>query len=378
MAEGRDENRRNRRGIILGETGPVRAVKDLNRKARADTVKAVTDVEWRDRQGSKLEKPSPKNDGAKLVISKAPEYIFDDDGDVVGVDAWVQLFDARGRELPIDPHRRIINPPTVPRAGVRVIGEGDQQVRELTADPLAAFWEAVWDSVEGVPNEAGWRTRGTVTTVFAGTSDGFLNSSDLVINYSAARAGNNLSTGLGFDLQIDQFNNASSIFIRQSYMEFDTSAITDSDIVTDVLLDMWLTTDNSAQDFTVEAREYDWGGGTLTTADWVPGNSLAGLTLMASIATSGIGATGAYKTFTSTGSFISATNLKTGTVFLNLSSSRFRTANAPVSGTQEGVNFQDADNSGTTQDPKLTITHAAASLAPPPFYSRPNRIWRLG
>lgn len=358
-----------------------RVPKDPQRQSRAELVRAATFEDWQARPGTRLEKAG--RDGLKLVAAKAPEFIYDADGEVVGVDAWVQLFDERGRELPIDPHRRIINPPTVPRAGVRRVDAGrvangrPVMERRVTADPLAAFWEAVWDSVEGTPNPKGWRTRGTVTTIFSGGNDGSIFSYTFSGNYSGARAG----TGDGLDastsgseLLVGQ-NSFSGVYeCDEAFVSFDTSSIPDADPVSQVDLSFYLTTDDSATDFTIEARTRDWGA-SLAAADWVPGASLGSFTLLASLSTSGIGAAGAYKTLNSEAALLTAPNMKTGVVYVMLNSSRHRVGNTPTG--DEGVRFASADVAGTTQDPKLTITHQGLGSAPF-FTSRPNRIWRLG
>lgn len=355
-----------------------REPKDPVRKGRAELVKAVTGEDWQGRTGAKLEKQG--RDGLKLVVAKAPDYILDGDGEIVGVDAWVQLFDERGRELPIDPHRRIINPPTAPRSGVRLVDTGkvDQRGqavmgRVVTADPAAAFWEAVWDSVEGVPNEKGWRTRGTVTTTFGDVGGGYCLATSATYSTSRAMTGASVGTHPTNDFTGQELAGA-TYYCYEAFESFDSSSIADSDVVSAVSLDVWLTLDATSTDFTIEARTQNWGA-TLEAADSVTGASLGGLTLLASLSTSGIGATGAYKTFTSDAAFLSATNLKTGTVYVMLSSSRHRGNNAPSG--QEVIGFAKASTAGTTQDPKLTITHASAGSAPF-FTSRPNRIWRLG
>lgn len=357
-----------------------REPKDPVRKGRAELVRAATAEEWTARPGAKLEKAG--HDGLKLVVAKAPEFILDAEGEIVGVDAWVQLFDERGRELPIDPHRRIINPPTVPRSGVRLVDTGKVErgqpvmERQVTADPMAAFWEAVWDSVEGVPNSKGWRTRGTVTTVFASAAgDGYLACNNAT--YSTARSGGGSITvdAVSFLLAGQTQIGGGDYTVYESFVSFDTSAIADADVVSAVALDLMLNSDSSTTDFTLQARDFDWGA-SLTTADWVPGANLGSNTLVATLNSSGIGATGAYKTFTSQAAFLSVSNIKTGTVHLVLASDRTASGVAPPNAS-EYLGFEDAEQAGTTQDPKLTITHAAPGSSPF-FTSRPNRIWRLG
>lgn len=218
----------------------------------------------------------------------------------------------------------------------------------------------------------------TVTTVFSGTSDGFIDSSSTFANYALARAGTGSlaadTASTTFKVGQSRLNGSDTSNCWEGFISFDTSAITDSDTVSVVTLDLWLVTDVSTTDFTIEARERDWGA-TLTTADYVAGASLSGLTLMASISTSGIGATGAYKTLTSQAAFLTATNLKTGTVYLLVDDSLEVAGTAPSSGVNENVLFSSADNAGTTQDPKLTITHAAAPSAMPLCQSTTPRVW---
>lgn len=356
----------------------------MNPEERAREVRAATSSDWSRRAGGHTLDKVRGNQ--RLVVVKEPDFIYDKENNVVGVDAWVQLFAPNGRELPIDPHRRIINPPTVPRSGVvdEETTERDRRGqpvmrRILTPDPTAAFYEAVWDSVLGTPNEKGWRTRGTVTTVFSGTNDGDLESTSET-DYSTARAG---TEGISANTSATTMVVGQALFVDdpfflflcdEAFVSFDTSPIADSDVVSAVVLDLYLSSDFSDTDFTIEARSRDWGA-TLTTEDFVAGASLSSQTLLASISTSGIGSTGSYKTLTSQAAFLTAPNIKTGTVYVMLCSSRMTNNNAPSG--NEYVSLSSANASGTTQDPKLTITHAAAGGGPPFFASRPNRIWRL-
>jgi hypothetical protein len=361
----------------IGEAEPEPGKVLAEQRARA--ILQETSDEWDSRPNgsSFLEK---EFGSFRAVIRQKPELLYDKENRVVGVDAWVQLFnDKTGREIPIDPHRRIINPPTVPRAGISEVDDVDEQGkpikrRILAADAKRAFYEAVRDSIESEPNPKGWRTRGTVTTVFAGTNDGNIFSYH-ASTYSNARQGTGgfVTDTTGTALRVGQ---ASAGGFQQECYElfysFDTSSIADSDIVSAVSLNLWPSSDSSVTDFTIEAYENNWGP-TVTSADWVAGSSLGSQTLLASLSTIGL-STGAYASFVSQGAFLTATNMKTGTVSLMLGSSRQRIGNAP--GVDEFVFFIMSDFTGTTEDPKLTITHN--SLGSSPFFtSRPNRIWRL-
>lgn len=330
----------------------------MNKRERSEAVKAVCREHWRSAQGN-IERSRKSQ---RLVFDREPELILDRSGEIVGVDAWVRLFDTNGNEIPIDPHRRIINPPTVPRAGIRWVGEGEDAVRELTPDPLEAFYEAVWDSVESVPNAKGWRTRGTVTTVFGDTADGRIRSNSGT--YSTARAGASLNASTvngSEDNRVGQlFLAGPDFYCWESFFSFDTSAIDDADTVSAVVLDLDIKSRNvSGSDFTVEARDFDWGA-SLTTADWIAGADLGSHTLVASV-TASSGSVGSYQTFTSETAFLTVTNIKTGTVHLVVNSSRHRVGTSPSG--DENITYTPADAAGTTDDPKLTITHDSG---PPP------------
>lgn len=351
----------------------------MNPKDRALAIKERTSYAWKRVKGTKLQNVKGRQ---KLVIDKEPDFIYNREGEVVGVDAWVRLFDSSGNEVKIDPHRRIINPPTVPRAGIieTATGKKDKFGRalkdqELTANPGEAFYEAVWDSVVGTPNAKGWRTRGTVTTIYGDNADGRIDSTSS--SYSTARTGSN-NTGPFDDsnFSVGQILSSGSYTIYESFYAFDSSAIDDSDVVTSVEFSLYQGFRNTSTSFDVEVRDYNWGP-TITSDEWVSGDALSGHVLIASGNTLAM-SSGSYQAFTSTPSFLSINGLKTGFVYLMINSSRHRSGTAPV-GFGEVLVFQYASASGTTQDPKLDITHSlpADPVGIPSFTSRPNRVWRL-
>ncbi len=190
------------------------------------------------------------------------------------------------------------------------------------------------------------------TTVFQGiAADGTIESSNAT--YSTARAGSSLS------VQNSTVNNlvvgqATGYGIDQAFIGFDTSSIPDTDEIISVSLELYLKVDGSTTDFVVEARLHDWGG-TLTTADWVAGADLSGKTKLATLASSGIGATSAYKAFTSETAF-KANVSKTGTTYIVLCSKEQTDNSAPTA--NEYLSFENADQA---EYPKLTVVHA-----PPP------------
>lgn len=214
----------------------------------------------------------------------------------------------------------------------------------------------------------------TVTTIFADAADGDISSVSAI--YSTARSGGVLTTPVGSanELVVGQLL-FGTYACYESFISFDTSSIPDDDVISDVDLDLWLVTDASTTDFTVRARERDWGA-SLTTADWVPGASLAGVgNILGDLNSSGIGATGAYKPFTINASYLTnwknAANMKTGTVHLVLYSLRHSNSNVPTG--DERLVFSTV----ALEDPKLTITHAAATHAPPAFQRTTPRVWPM-
>lgn len=303
-----------------------------------------------------------------LTMDGPPEDIYNHRGDPVGVGTMLRAF-RDGSELHVDPHRVITNPPALVGSGIfdpvietRPGGRTETVQRErMREDPVEAWLRTLEDSLRTAPNPAGWNTRGTVTTVYAGTSDGLVQSYDSA--YSTARSGTNLTADTTSSLSAGQsYDGLFYYYATQSFVSFDTSAITDSDTVSAIVLASYLYIDNSTTNFVTQAREHDWGA-SLTTADWVAGASLSSKTLMASIDSNGIGAAEAYKSFTSEAAFLTATNLKTGTVYLLLCSAEQTNNSAPTD--SEELLWYSANEAGTTKDPKLTITHAGASATHP-------------
>ena len=140
--------------------------------------------------------------------------------------------------------------------------------------------------------------------------------------------------------------------VYESFLSFDTSSIGGSGTVSAAVLNLTSYADNSTTDFTIEARLRDWGA-SLTTADWV--TSLSALTLLAHRDTSS-GWTPA-TAYDLTDDAFAANVSKTGSTRLLLCSDH-TTANTAPTG-YESVSSYSADYTGTTRDPKLTVTYAA-------------------
>lgn len=185
------------------------------------------------------------------------------------------------------------------------------------------------------------RVAGTPTTytIFGDAADGYCRASSS--NLTTADAVNTSANGINIGQQVGIYD--------EGFIAFDTSGVAGT--ITAVTLSLYGDLDASTTDFIVEARIHDWGA-TLTTADWVPGNTLGTKTLVASKSTSGGWSTVAYNVLTSEAAFLSNIN-QAGFTRLILCSSRQRSGNAPSGA--EVIACKSANNSGTSQDPKLVI-----------------------
>ena len=189
----------------------------------------------------------------------------------------------------------------------------------------------------------------TTYTIYADTSDGYLQSSNAA--YATARSGGGGLTAYttGSIIVGQSFYGGATYYIFEGFLGFDTSPIGAGSTVTAATLSLDGQTDNSTTDFTIEAWSRDWGT-AITTADWVAGASLSGLTLVASYASSGF--TFVYNDFTSEAAFLAAINL-TGYTRILLASAKTNANTAPTG--DEYITFRAAEASGTSQDPKLVV-----------------------
>lgn len=300
-------------------------------------------------------------DDLTLVVVKKPERFLNKEGDFLGIGVWVELYHEELGEIPIDQHRMFSNPPVYRRGEV-----GNSHLEKLfpdlfkpepVYDPIGAFWDYLWDIVLKYPAQHKWGSKtGSSVTYWASDTDGYVSSTNAT--YTTARSGSGLAANTTADLRIGQ-SRPKDYLVEEGFISFDTSGLPDDATIDAITLEMWLTTDSSTADFITEAREYDWGA-SLTTADFRAGANLSALTLMASINSSGIGATGAYKAFTSETAFLSATNIKTGVVYLNLSSSEQRLNSAPTG--NEFLIWESANTASTTNDPRITIEYTVGTL----------------
>ncbi|HEV2084852.1 MAG TPA: hypothetical protein VGR09_07205 [Gemmatimonadales bacterium] len=186
------------------------------------------------------------------------------------------------------------------------------------------------------------------TTIFGDPADGYNRSQDAA--YAVARATGTLAF-FGTILNVGQDN--SGIWCQESLVGFDTSGLTGT--VTAATLSLWCTSNGTL--FTAEARVFDWGT-VADTADWVAGDSLAGLTLVATLPQAFT--VGAYNDFADVA--LAANINQAGFTRLLINSDRQRLGTAPT-GTDESAGFTEAGAAGTTNDPSLTVTTALVPSA---------------
>lgn len=309
-----------------------------------------------------------------IVFDERPKVIRDQDGGIIGIDAMVRVF--RGTtELKVDPHRICINPPVLVPDGTThtvidpVSGETYEK-DNFELNPREAYLRWLVESIRGVPNAAGWRTKGTVTTVFATAPGGNGMVQSLHSTYATARTG--ADQAAQNEHKIGQLFAASTYFCYESFLIFDTSGIDDGDTVSAVVLSLDGYYDNSVTDFTAGVAASAYDGGAVVPGDWVSGASIP----TPELATwSSAGYSAAYNAFTETADFKTAIN-KTGNTSLILYSQRHRDATQPSGA--EWLIFTDADAAGTTTDPKLDITHAAGGGADPEGRLKGGKLIRGG
>lgn len=194
----------------------------------------------------------------------------------------------------------------------------------------------------------------STTTVYSSTADGYLYSYNPT--YSTARIGGTIGVASGNnEIFVDQqLSSGPTYILYNGFLDFDTSAIPDSDEISAVTLSLRPedTYPYGGSPGALEVYAHDWGA-TLGTDDWVPGADVAAKTLLASY--TGSWTAGAYRDLTSKDAFKAAVN-KTGATRLFLCVSRFRTGTVPTG--EDYYGFYTA-NKGDGYKPKLVIEHAA-------------------
>ena len=167
----------------------------------------------------------------------------------------------------------------------------------------------------------------TTVTLSQHASSGYLSSSSVGGNYSEARDGTGtLAVGAGAAKAGQEKTSGGVHVCYQTFVAFDTT-VPAGFTVSSVSLQVDFSTLSHTPEWIIEARSQSWLSGGLTTADFVAGASLSGLTLLASLDTTGISTHP--QSLVSSGSFISSLNTS-GQTEIMISSSKQRIGTAPV------------------------------------------------
>lgn len=194
---------------------------------------------------------------------------------------------------------------------------------------------------------------GTVSTFYADADDGYVQRSDA--DYADAMSGTptfETSPDTSAELDVGQASD-SGYLLAQAFLAFDLSGLDDDQVISSAVLSVWLGFDQTTDDFVAEAREYNWAT-PLTTAAWRTGAQLSALTRLGTLDTSSFA--GGYEDFVEDGTNFADAVDPTGTLRIVICSANHVTETAPSD--YEYFSFKSANTSGTTQDPKLVVTHA--------------------
>jgi len=214
----------------------------------------------------------------------------------------------------------------------------------------------------------------TTSVVYADASDGYASSAGTSYASCRAMTSPTVTTNLTSDF-IGQTKVSIFFTVYELFQSFDTGTpIPDTDTVSSATLAEYVVagSDYSTTDFVTDARIHDWGA-TLTAADVVAGADLSGKTLVATFDSSTL-TTNVYNSFTSDAAFVSNVS-KTGITYLILSSAEQAANSAPANA--EYYRPSSADETGTSQDPKLTVVHAGAGGSNIPAISHSYRQRRI-
>lgn len=189
-------------------------------------------------------------------------------------------------------------------------------------------------------------------TVYASSESGHIRSRNAT--YSTARSGGTLTPSVdGATMFVGQ--GGGGIYdVWEAFLAFDlaSAGIPDGATITAAVLGIYATADDSGTDFTIGARDLDYGA-TLTSADWVAGASLSSTgTERATLDTTPGISTSAYVDFTDAAMVALVEASLSGTLRLVLYSSRTVSGSAP--GGVETVTFTGV---GGSDKPRLVITY---------------------
>ncbi len=203
-------------------------------------------------------------------------------------------------------------------------------------------------------------------TIFSDASDGVITSgAEGVGLWLTVRTGNNLTPVTTETIAVVNvfYQLHKSVTYYQTiaaFLGFDTSVITDTDTIDTATLSLYgYARQGSTQDI-LEVYAKDWGA-TVTSADWVAGENIGAQTLLASFtatAAPGNWSVAGYNALTESGSNLRSAINKTGFTRMMAVVDKLRSVTPPIE--YSGIGFYLAEQSGTTNDPKLVVTTTAS------------------
>lgn len=188
----------------------------------------------------------------------------------------------------------------------------------------------------------------TVTTIYGEEGERGLRSTHAT--YATRRSGAGATITVDNDPTPGQYPAGNQVL--EGFMGFDTSGIPDGDTIQSVELSASFI-GVYLRNHSLWAYLYDWGGGTITSADWVPGANLSSMTRVATRAMV-TGETGRLVFSEDGTNFRNGIN-KTGFTRLVIVSQDFVEGNA----TAEFSQYRGSWNTSTTNDTRLVVTHQA-------------------
>lgn len=168
------------------------------------------------------------------------------------------------------------------------------------------------------------------------------------------------ATATYLSIGLRDFNDFLNCF--QAAIRFATQDIPDGDTITSATVSLYGTLKTMETEQDLEVRAFDWGT-TLETTEYRTPSQLGALTLLATFDTTGY-STSAYNDFTSESAVTSWVN-KTGDSRAFVCLEGNRTSSPPTAAYSDWVKCSSADETGTTQDPKLVVVHSSGAAYVP-------------
>lgn len=196
----------------------------------------------------------------------------------------------------------------------------------------------------------------TTFTIYPDTNDASIKCSSTV--YADARSGaGTLTVAPATDSTgaVGQQLVSTTYSVMELFQQYDTSGIGAGAVITAGTLSFGMPgVDSSVTDFDIDAYSHDWGGGAVTTGDFIAGADFAAMTRIGTRNTAGLALSsqGGANVLTSDAEMLTEIN-KTGFTRVVMVSRKTSANTAPTG--DEYISIRMADNTGTINDPRLTV-----------------------